>query len=258
MSAIPLMLAVVYLIGGCYYLFYALSGHPAAFLLVAFYSGMIFVLTPVGGWVIRLFIVRRDSWEFPDPNDESSTSPSQHRWWHRSSSQFQRWLPWNRSPRGPLLGYRAWHLRLVPEYGGLAVRPQLTSLASFLTCWWPGVNDALCLFMSHRAPAPGCHCGFWMKSSFRALTRYLWVNADLGDPAVVQGAVLAWGRCIQHRNGWRCEKAMVIALLDNGRPSLSKIARQYEVPIFKTKKELVCYAKQQAKQAAQPLVGPSK
>lgn len=102
--------------------------------------------------------------------------------------------------------------------------------------WSPGVNTARCLrsesyadfaknskdwsfpqFLSwamnagqygahHQedTPVEDCTCGFWFLCDLEAAI-------CRADPVV--GAIQGWGRVVEHEDGWRCEKAQVIALL---------------------------------------------
>jgi hypothetical protein len=48
----------------------------------------------------------------------------------------------------------------------------------------------------------------------------------------VTGAVVGWGRVVQHgRQGWRAEKARPVALLSMGRPLVEEAAIRYGLPL---------------------------
>lgn len=85
---------------------------------------------------------------------------------------------------------------------------------------------------------------------------------ERGEPVV--GAVMAWGRCVEHENGMRCEYMQIIGLLRDtgmdcmiisadftkekpvyrgipGRASsalVNQLGRLYDVPIFETAEDL--------------------
>lgn len=108
----------------------------------------------------------------------------------------------------PILGWRAWRLRLLDA--GLRIAPTTPRSA-----WQPGVAiHAACsgshtreymvynpeLAELHRSPEPGCTCGVHAIKDPARLARS-------GRSAAVVGRVALWGRVIEHTKGYRAEFA---------------------------------------------------
>lgn len=69
--------------------------------------------------------------------------------------------------------------------------------------WEPGVNEARCdQGKDHEAPAPDCECGLYAYHSLQ----------ELGPDDGVIGVVAAWGRLEVHHDGFRAERARILAL----------------------------------------------
>lgn len=126
----------------------------------------------------------------------------------------------------PLLGFRAWDLSkegyLLSTFDGKS--------------WAPGVNHATCAPMigtrvQHRAPYPGCGCGF---NAFHSLGDH-----QLGQiGSFVIGAIAAWGDIDVYKTGFRAEFACVVALSYNGATTidryraLQRAAERHEVRLL--------------------------
>ena len=95
------------------------------------------------------------------------------------------------------------------------------------------------------APAVGGTCGLWMRESYEEMGR--------GDLAwEVLGLIEAWGTCIKHAMGLRCEKARIVALYapryifdeygdcepSTDTEAVRRIGLRYDVPVVSTLAEL--------------------
>jgi glycine cleavage system H lipoate-binding protein len=88
--------------------------------------------------------------------------------------------------------------------------------------WSAGVNTARCARgAAHVAPATDCSCGIY---AFHHPSRRLTC-----EPFV--GAIAAWGDMEIHRDGFRAQHAVVLALAGARTPALTKAAERYGVPI---------------------------
>lgn len=135
----------------------------------------------------------------------------------------------------PVVGYRAWRVDTVQHLGRVA-EPILHATGVDYH-WTPGKNVASCygglIDGSHPSPLFECHCGFWVFSDLDRLEGY--IQAIHYD---VVGAVMGWGRVIQHGEaGWRAQYARPLALLDlkAGKQSAARtkwVAKQYGLPVF--------------------------
>ena len=109
----------------------------------------------------------------------------------------------------PVIGYRAW--QYVEKFKiGVGRKPKLSSTGVSYT-WRPGVNAAKCGDGSkHSAPDQRCTCGLYVIASLKELEKH----ATMGKNVIV-GAVVGWGRVVQHgTEGWRAQYAKIVALLD--------------------------------------------
>ena len=160
---------------------------------------------------------------------------------------------------GPLRGYRYWHAKWD---GG---QPVLRSL--YHTTIWPaqGPLHASCekrlgtvvawmrrLFTSqpeetHRAPSGTCECGIYALTNFEAIERgeLLPQACHPSLDVYVLGAVLLWGRVVQHGQGYRAEYGRPLRLLttpplsSNGiRSLLDAIATRYDLSLVTRVEEL--------------------
>ncbi len=137
----------------------------------------------------------------------------------------------------PVIGYRTWQLRVTAgnvELGGLHNWGR----------WDPGVTRASCrrtppwMVGLHRVPNPACACGLYALTTLDEPARRARLSATSlfavpGSSAMVAGAVVGWGRVIQHGlQGWRAEYGRPIGLLDTGHPLLEVVARRYNVPLL--------------------------
>jgi hypothetical protein len=137
--------------------------------------------------------------------------------------------------RVPVVGWRTWRAR--PVAGGAALEGVHTRHS-----WDPGTTHAGCRrcppWMSnlHPIPSPSCECGLYAFSNPDEAFRYLNPPEDTPDGGdrtqLVAGAVIAWGRVVQHGGqGWRAQHARPVALLDSGHPLLEALARRHRVPL---------------------------
>lgn len=135
----------------------------------------------------------------------------------------------------PAVGWRTWRVRRAD--GG----PLLEGVYSGVR-WEPGTTHAGCrrcppwMAHLHPVPVPSCECGLYAFSRPDDAFRCLLSPADLPDgdesTALVAGAVIAWGRTVQHgRQGWRAQHARPIALLDSDHPLLPALALRHRVPV---------------------------
>ena len=115
-----------------------------------------------------------------------------------------------------MIGYRVWRV----GHGKL-----LSLTSSF--AWTPGINTAEChctelVYLDESgitcssirsdhphspASGPDAGCGLWMREQSEEL-----FDGDLGGFEVC-GQVEAWGTCIRHEKGWRCEKMRILSLI---------------------------------------------
>ena len=118
----------------------------------------------------------------------------------------------------PLLGFRLWEIR-----DGILVGPAYDEL------WAPGENVASCRQpTNHVAPVDDCRCGFNAYHSRTPL-------ASLYGKRYVAGAMAAWGEIETHKDGFRAERACVVALcFESGdgqgrRSAIDAVARRYGI-----------------------------
>lgn len=89
----------------------------------------------------------------------------------------------------------------------------------------------------HPVPNLSCECGLYALSTpaeavRRAAGQLASVFAACRQPQPVLGAVVGWGRVVQHgRQGWRAEYARPIALLNMGEPLCKQAALRYSLPL---------------------------
>lgn len=122
-----------------------------------------------------------------------------------------------------LIGYRVWR---IDAFGRL--RPQSVDQRP----WQPGENEAACdaehqrkassLYYgidpyerpkgpAHRAPGVRCACGLYARFDVKDVPEFGYDIDKLATPLVV-GAVAAWGDVRIHHDGFRAQKACVVAL----------------------------------------------
>lgn len=137
--------------------------------------------------------------------------------------------------RVPVVGWRTWTARRVP--GGAVLEGVFTR-----DRWGAGSTHAGCrrcppwMAKLHPVPTSACQCGLYAFSTPAQALSYLDTPEDAregGERAdLVAGAVIAWGRVVQHGGqGWRAEHARPVALLDSGHPFLEMLARHHNVPV---------------------------
>lgn len=137
--------------------------------------------------------------------------------------------------RVPVVGWRTWRAR--PTAGGAVLEGVYSR-----ECWKPGTTHAGCrrcppwMANLHPVPSEACECGLYAFSSPDEAFRYLDSPEDAaeggGRAQLVAGAVIAWGRVVQHGGqGWRAQHARPVALLDSGHPLLETLALHHRVPV---------------------------
>jgi len=108
----------------------------------------------------------------------------------------------------PIIGFRGWRVVVDPDRGLLLGSARLNSQ-------WNGVQTthAECLAenttkpdVAHAAPVAACGCGLYLMKRLADLEQYT-------DPDMVVGAVVSWGRIIEHTDGFRAEYARPLALV---------------------------------------------
>jgi hypothetical protein len=144
-------------------------------------------------------------------------------------------LPEDRQPL-PVIGWRSWKLRQAAE--GVVLEGLFQSER-----WEVGVTRARCrrcppwMTNQHSIPELSCECGLYAFSTPAAAVRHAErqlaaVFAGCGQAQPVAGAVVGWGRVVQHGDqGWRAGYARPVALLNMGQPLLEEAASRYGVPL---------------------------
>lgn len=137
----------------------------------------------------------------------------------------------------PVVGYRTW--KLCQTADGVGLKSVFKS-----GHWAVGVTRARCqhcaawMVNQHPVPNLSCECGLYAFSTpveaVRQIERPLGAICGACDePMSVWGAVVGWGRLVQHgRQGWRAEYARPVALLDTGHALLEAAAARYGVPLL--------------------------
>lgn len=138
----------------------------------------------------------------------------------------------------PVTGYRRWVMRA----------RRLWPVFRMKDPWVPGENVAGCTpefllpLMGEQAgqvcclhpPGPDCECGLY---AYHKPTLTAFNTSD-----TIEGAVVGIGTMEVYSDGWRAERARIVALLSpTPEPSkaVRKIARYYEVPLAFSRKALV-------------------
>lgn len=152
---------------------------------------------------------------------------------------------------GKVLGFRSWKLGL-DKQGEVILKP-LTARGYE---WEPAENLACCHREGHQAPASQwdpCDCGLY---AFHDVN----VSLNYSSTKRLQGVVLGSGNVQVHKEGWRSEKAEIVAFLRLDRESflkrkrkknpdlrldklLPKLSEKFNVPVFDTDAELLDYVK---------------
>jgi hypothetical protein len=124
----------------------------------------------------------------------------------------------------PVIGFRAWEM----QTGSV-----LLHSLGVVSHWVPGTNDFEChCSLYHDQPHERCHCGFYVCSEIGGVpptTKAYWASHQ------VVGAVMGWGRVIQHGDeGWRAEHVRVLALEERPgkKKRVARIASHYGVPVL--------------------------
>lgn len=147
----------------------------------------------------------------------------------------------SRRPKGPVpvfsqcvVGYREW--RLYAATGQLC--PASFGVVDMVRRWQPGVNEAVCgKGSSHKPPRPigECTCGLHAYSEAQqrlgpgGVVHPALSNPEL--PVYIFGAVVGWGDVEVHCDGWRAEKAQIVAIADTQPHYSELVARRYKVPL---------------------------
>lgn len=146
-----------------------------------------------------------------------------------------------------IVGFRIWS---IDAFG--ALRPQSVNHAP----WVPGLNVAGCARQQmglvfylwnnsgyggvppekHKAPHKNCECGLYARFDVESLPLIDYESVATGTPFVA-GAIAAWGDVQVHRDGFRAEKACVVALAmpeaapPELRDLLARIGKRYHAPV---------------------------
>ena len=152
----------------------------------------------------------------------------------------------------PIVGFRRWGVRRRGLFSGIFVagrfvpNPALSVVAPRArpVAWPPGENRvAKCFALrGHEAPHRDCNCGI---AAYYALD----AEPELPAPEALWGAIVAWGRIVEHERGFRAQFARPVALLDTSdsdeqskpRARAAKAAERYEIPLLR-RDELIAYA----------------
>lgn len=155
---------------------------------------------------------------------------------------------------GTLTGIRCWKVNravelLLPVSMVLNAQPDQTA-------WRPGTNNANCYreFVQpawerpndHRFMGVDCTCGFY--AYYEECHQYR-------NNSTIEGVIEGFGRCVVGTRGFRCERAVIRALVrpepaamamifehsscDEKEEKLMRIASKYNVPIFDTCEEML-------------------
>ena len=141
-------------------------------------------------------------------------------------------------------GYRAWRIEEAEPNSF-----ELTPLVNYAPYWRPGVNQSICwnAATKHKSPAEGCRCGFWCFHKLENVRRpWTSVPPTSWNSWTATGSILGLGKAIRHTDGWRFEKAIVVAILEPDPPEpragvtqlyekyvsrLLLLAMRYDVPL---------------------------
>jgi len=136
----------------------------------------------------------------------------------------------------PVVGWRSW--KLLRTGDGVVLQSLFRN-----ECWEIGVTSARCqvcppwMINHHPVPNASCQCGLHAfitpsEAIHHAERRLAPVFAGCGQAQPVAGAIVGWGRVIQHgQQGWRAESARPVALLETGQPLLEEAAARYGLPL---------------------------
>lgn len=124
----------------------------------------------------------------------------------------------------PVIGLRRWNFTSEGElYSPIIEGP-----------WTPGVNVAKCIKSrvwqpwrhDGSAPVDGCSCGIYAHHEDKLQ----------GDTTGIWGVIRGWGNVRVHPDGWRAEKAELLAIFSANQTQelLEKVSQRYDVPILPT------------------------
>jgi hypothetical protein len=130
----------------------------------------------------------------------------------------------------PFIGYRMWTIN------GGSLQPLMYNHI-FVDWWTTGTAKAQCLRQGHYehhpwehdttdVPYPPCTCGLW---AYNTLERNGMRPTGSNE---VKGAIVAWGRIVEHEYGFRSQYAQVIAFLDEGHTYISELGEDYGVDVI--------------------------
>jgi hypothetical protein len=133
----------------------------------------------------------------------------------------------------PLLGFRRW--KIDSRLKSLIAYPQFS--------WTNKTLQATCLSrkrhqtLPYRPPELTCHCGIHAYHSLEDAVRIQ--LEETADPYMFPknwliGAVMAWGKIVIHKKGFRSEFQQIIALgqVDFTNPEELNMAKLYDVPLI--------------------------
>lgn len=166
-------------------------------------------------------------------------------------------------PHG-VLGFRMWGV----------IDNELRAVALSEESWEVGVNRARCLWQKdHLVPDQRCECGLYASHSpmipvesravYELLGKMTLKISEQGaeEYMVVVGAVVGAGRVLVHRDGWRAEQSMPIALIRHPEPRFAgrteAVAERYQIPVVGSIQELERITQAAAPRAPGELI-PSK
>jgi len=142
----------------------------------------------------------------------------------------------------PIIGYREWMYSHDKDH-----QLKLVGTGSGNNCFWePGINIAKCLYKCKKAPNFKCSCGFYalkykvdlFKELFLPSPTQFYASAGYSvgynnDDYSIYGEVELTGKVIEHRDGYRAEKAEIKKLIyiDMDKIKLEFLTKYYKVPI---------------------------
>lgn len=160
--------------------------------------------------------------------------------------------------QGSVLGFRTW----IVENGLLkaaGVKEAWPSSEMEAVCVAGKITGSLIHTPGHQAPQKDCTCGIYANHSFY-LARH---NAKTWRLPIV-GAVAGAGRMEIHADGYRCQKAQILAFyvvsskwFRDKPQELEKIQSTYQVPVFFSKKKFLNFVKKKTQKIPPSLV-PSR
>ena len=144
----------------------------------------------------------------------------------------------------PVIGFRAWNWSQPHKKYSAVILGSRHMDEKWNT---QGATKAKCLCynssdpFAHKQPSDLTECGLYVLAKLKDVQQH-W------DKNQVLGAVMGWGRVVQHGNqGWRAEYAQPIAFLRTDvledKPHEEQLSEQYQVPLM-DRKGLEVYVKE--------------